>query len=73
MEEPIVHLRTQRAQPYGSERRCCERCGLMVWPAMQQDKTPPWTDDEAAYEAHAGRCDRVKQPHTTEAEAAVFR
>ena len=25
-----LHLMTQRGQPYGSERRCCERCGLML-------------------------------------------
>ena len=27
-----LHLMTQRDQPYGSMRRCCEKCGLMlVW------------------------------------------
>lgn len=25
-----LHLMTQRGQPYGSERRCCEECGLML-------------------------------------------
>jgi len=25
-----LHLMTQDGQPYGSERRCCERCGLML-------------------------------------------
>jgi len=25
-----LHLMTQRDQPYGSVRRCCERCGLMM-------------------------------------------
>lgn len=25
-----LHLVTQRYQPYGSVRRCCERCGLAV-------------------------------------------
>jgi hypothetical protein len=29
----IVHLKTQRNQPYGSERRCCEECGTMIWGA----------------------------------------
>lgn len=30
MSEPkkILHLVTQRDQPYGSVRRCCEKCGL---------------------------------------------
>jgi len=26
-----VHLMTQDDQPYGSERRCCERCGSAYW------------------------------------------
>jgi hypothetical protein len=25
-----LHLMTQRDQPYGSVRKCCERCGLMM-------------------------------------------
>jgi hypothetical protein len=25
-----LHLMTQRNQPYGSERRCCEACGVML-------------------------------------------
>lgn len=25
-----LHLMTQRDQPYGSERRCCEMCGSMM-------------------------------------------
>lgn len=25
-----LHLMTQRDQPYGSQCRCCERCGLML-------------------------------------------
>ncbi|MBX3653246.1 MAG: hypothetical protein KF686_03615 [Ramlibacter sp.] len=30
MSTLTLHLMTQRDQPYGSERRCCERCGLML-------------------------------------------
>ena len=26
----ILHLVTQRNQPYGSVRKCCERCGLAI-------------------------------------------
>ncbi len=26
----VLHLMTQRDQPYGSTRRCCERCGVML-------------------------------------------
>lgn len=25
-----LHLMTQRDQPYGSVRKCCERCGVML-------------------------------------------
>jgi hypothetical protein len=47
-----LHLMTQRDQPYGSERRCCERCGLMMvsrpdsfWAAHT------WTDKPDHYRA----------------------
>ena len=26
----ILHLVTQRNQPYGSRRKCCERCGRAI-------------------------------------------
>jgi hypothetical protein len=51
-----LHLRTQHNQPYGSERRCCEYCGAMVWGAMQGADTPRWTDDPAAWEGAADKC-----------------
>lgn len=41
-----LHLMTQRGQPYGSERKCCERCGLMMVArpdSFWRDHT--WTDD----------------------------
>jgi hypothetical protein len=38
-----LHLKTQRGQPYGSVRQCCERCGLML------DANGAWTADEAVY------------------------
>lgn len=37
----ILHLMTQDNQPYGSERRCCELCGVMLIGA----DAPRWTDD----------------------------
>jgi hypothetical protein len=45
-----LHLVTQDDQPYGSVRRCCERCGEMVQPA-------PWTytDEYAAYAKADGK------------------
>lgn len=47
-EEKVLHLKTQRGQPYGSERRCCEECGRMIWGSS----LPPghaWTSDPAVY------------------------
>jgi hypothetical protein len=41
-----LHLRTQNDQPYGSVRRCCERCGVMLWPGQEKE---PWTDDPNVY------------------------
>ena len=37
----VVHLVTQCDQPYGSVRKCCERCGIMT---IGPD-APRWTDD----------------------------
>lgn len=46
-----LHLMTQRGQPYGSTRKCCEVCGLML---VARDKSfwdkHAWTDDEGEYE-----------------------
>lgn len=45
-----LHLMTQRDQPYGSVRKCCERCGLML--VSRPDSfwlSNAWTADEAAY------------------------
>lgn len=53
-----LHLVTQRNQPYGSVRRCCENCGAMV------DGKIIFTDDEKYYETGANglykRCDGFK-------------
>lgn len=40
-----LHLMTQRNQPYGSQRKCCEMCGLMLVArpdSFWRDHT--WTD-----------------------------
>lgn len=41
-----VHLVTQRDQPYGSTRLCCERCGVQVF---YRPDIPRWTDDEGTF------------------------
>jgi hypothetical protein len=44
----ILHLMTQREQSYGSERRCCEECGLTMCPPPAGHK---WTDRPDVYQA----------------------
>lgn len=44
----IVHLMTQDDQPHGSERRCCERCGVQI---LYRPDPPTWTDSRALYNA----------------------
>jgi hypothetical protein len=41
----VLHLKTQRNQPYGSVRKCCERCGIALVPP----EPLPWTADEQIY------------------------
>lgn len=51
-----LHLMTQRGQPYGSVRRCCEHCGLMmVGRADSFWQEHAWVDDPQEYhDNHAG-------------------
>jgi hypothetical protein len=42
----VLHLMTQDDQPYGSERRCCERCGVQI---LYRRDPPTWTDNREAY------------------------
>jgi len=32
-----IHLVTQRNQPYGSRRKCCEQCGLAIFAMKDGD------------------------------------
>lgn len=41
----VLHLKTQRGQPPGTERRNCEECGLVIW----MPPVPVWTEDPAIY------------------------
>jgi len=40
----IVHIRSQEGQPYGSERRCCNHCGVMLWGPSSPPYVESWTD-----------------------------
>ena len=46
----ILHLKTQRGQPYGSTRRCCEMCGAMIW-GISLPSHHQWTDDPEAFDS----------------------
>lgn len=54
MSERTLHLMTQRGQPYGSERKCCEMCGLML---VYRDNAfwekHVWTSEPEQYHPHA--------------------
>lgn len=45
----VLHLITQRDQPFGSRRKCCERCGVMY--ALGGENKDAWTDDPEVYDA----------------------
>ena len=53
-----LHFVSQADQPYGSVRRCCSKCGQMVWPEVQGGNTPDSTDDYEAWERAENRCGR---------------
>jgi len=63
MEEKILHLVTQRNQPYGSTRKCCERCGLAVFVMKQGESYVEHEESFTAKIAHVYgyvRCCDVK-------------
>lgn len=43
----IAHLITQRGQPYGSTRLCCEMCGEY---GLLKTEDHDWTDDPKVYD-----------------------
>lgn len=46
MSNKILHLVTQDGQPYGSVRKCCEKCGLGIH-AMPSGHS--YVDEKANY------------------------
>lgn len=47
-----LHLMTQRDQPYGSTRKCCEYCGLMLVARPKEFwDGHAWTDDPEEFES----------------------
>lgn len=60
----FLHYMTQRNQPYGSERRCCEQCGVMIWGAS----APPYTDDYEVWKAAENNCWAAQQREASDAD-----
>jgi hypothetical protein len=48
-----MHILSQDGQPYGSERRCCNNCGVMIWGEVIPAHVDNWTD----WRAHPNRCE----------------
>ena len=54
MSAITLHLMTQRDQPCGSQRKCCEKCGVML--VMRPDTfwlKHTWTDKPEHFKRHA--------------------
>lgn len=58
-----LHLVTQRGQPYGSMRRCCEECGAMCWGGIP-GSAKRWTDDPETWAEDRLNC-RALTGHDT--------
>lgn len=58
MAPVIVHVLSQEDQPYGSARRCCNHCGVMIWGAPLPQHVDNWTD----WRAHPNRCGLPRAP-----------
>ena len=57
---PIMHVRSQEGQPYGSERRCCSHCGVSLDDGFRRRMTwgpvPPYMESMADWRARPDRC-----------------
>lgn len=51
-KEDVVHILSQEGQPYGSERRSCNYCGIMIWGPSAPRHVDNWTD----WRADPSRC-----------------
>lgn len=52
---PVVHVLSQVGQPYGSTRRCCNHCGVMIW----GDSAPLHVDNWTDWKADPNNCFRL--------------
>jgi hypothetical protein len=51
-----VHVLSQEGQPYGSTRRCCNHCGVMIWGASAPRHVESWSD----WRSHPDNCGNEK-------------
>jgi hypothetical protein len=58
----IMHVRSQDGQPYGSERRCCNHCGIMLPDygglLLQGEVSAPYVDNWTNWRDHPNNCGR---------------
>lgn len=52
-----VHVLTQDGQPYGSQRRCCNHCGIMLWPGVGSE---PFYVDCDQWRADPNNCGKKR-------------
>jgi len=55
----MLHLVTQRGQPYASVRRCCEMCGVASGPYWPGSDPSSWTDDEEVWREAEDNCTKT--------------
>lgn len=55
----MLHFRTQEGQPYGSESRKCNHCGIMIWPEMADP--PPFTTDRETWKRDPNNCQKANE------------
>ncbi len=52
-----VHVCSQRGQPYGSTRLCCNACGVMLVGAA----APPYFDNWEDWHAAPNNCEKLER------------
>lgn len=57
----VIHLMTQDDQPYGSQRKCCERCGTAMWHFQWYFDEKRHFTKEKAEEYNGIRCIDIKE------------
>jgi hypothetical protein len=70
--DPIVHLLSQEDQPYGSERRCCNHCGVMIWGASPPLHVDSWSDWRANPNNCGAQLVEPKRPMRAFAEGLLW-